>query len=98
MQFEKINLKNKQAEGFVFDFGSVKMVFAKTSSGMIGCGLFNVKAFDNFNIPAALIKGQKGLITNIEELLNGTVKEVNETASNKGIIVGMNAQQALEMM
>ncbi len=98
MRFEKIEFSNKTAEGYVFEFQNVNMVFAKTSDAFIGCGLFNPKAFDNFSIPAAIIKGQTGAISTINDLLSGTVKEANETASKKGVIVGMNAKKALELM
>lgn len=95
---EKIELGVKRADGFVFEFGPVNMVFAKTQGGMIGCGLINVMVFDNFSFPAALIKSASGPIKDLSGLLDGTVKEVNESASNKGVIVGMSGRKALEMM
>ncbi len=98
MLSDKIELDGKRADGFVFEFGPVNMVFAKTSSGMIGCGVFNVMAFDKFLFPAALIKSASGPITDISGLLEGTVKEANESASKKGVIVGMGARAALSMM
>ncbi|MFA5104674.1 MAG: DUF1805 domain-containing protein [Candidatus Margulisiibacteriota bacterium] len=98
MKAEKIQLDKKSADGFVFEFGPVNMVFAKTSSGMIGCGLVNVMVFDKFNYPAALIKSVSGAIKDLPGLLEGTVKEVNENASKKGVIVGMSGREALEMM
>ena len=98
MLSEKIELQEKKAEGFVFEFGPVNLVFAKTSTGMIGCGLINVMVFDKFSYPAALIKSASGAIIDLQGLLVGTVKEVNESASKKGVIVGMSGRQALEMM
>jgi len=98
MLSEKIELSEKKADGFVFEFGPVNMVFAKTSSGMIGCGLINVMVFDKFSYPAALIRSASGAIKDLPDLLDGTVKEVNESASRKGIIVGMSGRQALEIM
>lgn len=98
MLSEKIELSGKKADGFVFEFGPVNMVFAKTSSGMIGCGLFNIMTFDKFSYPAALIKSNSGAIKDLPGLLDGTVKEVNESASKKGVVVGMSGRQALEMI
>lgn len=98
MLSEKMDLSGKKAEGVVFEFGPVNMVFAKTSSGMIGCGLFNAMMFDKFSFPAAVIKSVSGPIKDLQGLLDGTVKEANESASKKGVMVGMSARQALEMM
>jgi len=99
MKMEKIQLSKKSAEGYVFEFGPVNLVFAKTDSGMIGCGLVDVVVFDKFNFPAARVKSSgSGAITDIDDLLDGTVKDVNETASKKGLTVGMTGRQALEMM
>ncbi len=98
MNKEQIDLNGKKADGHVIEFGPVNMVFAKTSSGMIGCGLFNVMMFDKFGFPAALIKSASGPIKDLNDLFAGTVKEVNEAASKKGVMVGMDAATALAMM
>jgi uncharacterized protein YunC (DUF1805 family) len=96
---EKVQLKNKQAEGFVIPLGSLNLVGVVTDIGMAGCGAFDVSALDNFNYPAVKVRSEKGSpIATIEDLLSGVVKEANGGAVKLGICVGMTGREALDMM
>jgi uncharacterized protein YunC (DUF1805 family) len=96
---KKIELPNKEADSFVIPFGKFNMVAIVTDIGMIGCGMFDVFALDNFNYPAARAKSSSGgLIVTVEDLLIGIVKDVNETAQKRGIEPGMTGFQALDLL
>lgn len=97
MKKEIIKLSKKNAEGYVYCFGPVNLVFAATDEGTVGCGIFDTATFDKFNFPAVRVKSSCP-ITNIEELLNAKAVMVNEAAVKLGINECMTGREALELM
>lgn len=96
---EKVQLKNKQADGFVIPLGALNLVGVVTDIGLAGCGAFDVSALENFNYPAVKVRSGKGFpIATIEELLSGIVKEANAGAVKLGICAGMTGREALDLM
>ena len=99
MIYEKVKLKNKQADGFVIPLGSLNLVGVITDIGMVGCGAFDVAALDNFSYPAVRVKSAKGsAIATIEDLLEGIVKDANAGAAKLGVRAGMTGKEALDLM
>ena len=99
MIYEKVELKNKQADGFVIPLGSLNLVGVITDTGMVGCGAFDVSALDNFSYPAARVKSAKGSsIATIEDLLEGIVQDANIGATKLGVRAGMTGKEALDLM
>ena len=74
------------------------IVCAITDRGLAGCAAFDVDVLDKFDIPAVNIKGQDGLINDADDLLEGTVSKVNETAKELGVRIGMSAKVALKII
>ena len=99
MFHEKIQLTNKEADGYVLPLGPVNLVYVVTDIGMVGCGAFDVAALDNFGYPAARVRPTRGAsIATIEDLLVGEVKDANEAAASLGVKVGMAGREALDYM
>ncbi len=98
MKTEIINIRNKNAEGYIIPLNGMTMVFAKTDKGFVGCGLFDIPVFERFASPAAKVKSSAGPITNIEGLLSANVIDLNESAKKLGIEQGMSGLEALEKM
>jgi uncharacterized protein YunC (DUF1805 family) len=99
MVHQKIKLAKKEAEGYVIPLGAVNLVFVFTDKGMVGCGAFDVAAFNNFSYPAARVKSKTGQrIATIDDLLDGIVKEANGEAVKLGIAVGMSGREAINHM
>jgi len=99
MIHEKVQLSNKQADGYVIPLGPVNLVNVVTDVGMVGCGAFDVAALDNFGYPAARVKAITGSsISTIDDLLAGAVKDANAAAIKLGVKVGMSGREALERM
>jgi uncharacterized protein YunC (DUF1805 family) len=97
MIHEKVQLTDKQADGYVIPLGPVNLVNAVTDSGMVGCGAFDVAALDKFGYPAARVKSIGGSsISTIDDLLAGVVKDVNAAASKRGVKIGMSGREALD--
>jgi uncharacterized protein YunC (DUF1805 family) len=99
MVSEKVQLKNKQADGFVIPLGPFNLVGVATDTGLVGCGAFDVSALDGFGYPAVKVRSGKGdPIATIEDLLSGIVKDVNKGAMSLGVRVGMTGREALDLM
>ena len=99
MHHEKVQLKNKQADGYIIPLGPVNLVTVVTDRGMVGCGAFDVIALDRFAYPAARVKSaQGGAIVTIEDLLSGVVNDVNAAAIKCGVAVGMSGREALDRL
>ncbi|MBD3344693.1 MAG: DUF1805 domain-containing protein [Chitinivibrionales bacterium] len=99
MIHEQLELNGRPINAYVIPCGPFNVVFADTGTGMIGCGAFDVAALDKFSYPAVKMAGAEGAsIITVDDLLKGTVKEVNVAAQQKGIEIGQNGQTALEKM
>ncbi len=95
----KIQLAEKQADGYVIPLGGIKLVSVVTDMGMVGCGAFDVAALNNFSYPAAKVRPSRGdSITSIDDLMAGIVKEVNPAAEKLGLKTGITGKEALEML
>ena len=99
MIHEKIQLADKQADGYVIPLGPVNLVNVVTDVGMVGCGAFDIAALNNFGYPAARVKSAgSGSIVTIDDLLTGTVKDANDAATKLGVNAGMSGREALNRM
>ncbi|HSD57764.1 MAG TPA: YunC family protein [Methanotrichaceae archaeon] len=95
----KIQLAEKQADGYIIPLGGIKLVSVVTDMGMVGCGAFDVAALNNFSYPAAKVRPSQGdSIASIEDLMAGIVKEVNPAAERLGLKAGITGREALEML
>ncbi|MFB3764891.1 MAG: YunC family protein [Methanotrichaceae archaeon] len=94
-----MQLKRKQADGYVIPLGPVNLVNVVTDVGMVGCGAFDVIALNNFGYPAAKVRPSQGSsIATIDDLLDGIVKEVNPAAEKLGLKVGITGREALDLL
>jgi uncharacterized protein YunC (DUF1805 family) len=95
----KIQLAEKQADGYIIPLGGIKLVSVVTDMGMVGCGAFDVAALNNFSYPAAKVRPSRGdSIASIEDLMAGIVKEVNPAAERLGLKAGITGREALDML
>ena len=94
---KKLKLAKKMADGYVIPLGPFNLVAVVSDKGMLSCGAFDVMAMDKHGYPAARVKSATGgLIATIDDLLAGTVKDANATATKLGIKVGMSGREALD--
>jgi len=95
----KIQLAEKQADGYIIPLGAIKLVSVVTDMGMVGCGAFDVAALNNFSYPAAKVRPSQGdSIADIDDLMAGIVKEVNPAAERLGLKAGITGREALNML
>jgi uncharacterized protein YunC (DUF1805 family) len=99
MVYQKVQLTNKQADGYIIPLGSINIVLVVTDVGMVGCGAFDVMAFDAFDYPAVRVKSTSGNpIATIDDLLAGVVKDANAEATKLGINIGISGREALDKL
>ncbi|MDO5846587.1 MAG: DUF1805 domain-containing protein [Methanocorpusculum sp.] len=88
----KINETNYQA--MVLSYPTVNIIFARTENSFLGCGVFDVNAFQRLGIPAAKVTG----ISTVDELFNKKIAECNELALLSGVEPNMTGGSALLKM
>jgi len=94
-----VQLPGKQADGYIIPLKKANIVCVITDVGMAGCGAFDVMILDNYEYPAVKMKSSTANpIATVDDLLAGTVKEVNNTAAKLGIKVGMTGREALDLL
>jgi uncharacterized protein YunC (DUF1805 family) len=99
MIHKRLQLAEKQADGYVIPLGPVNLVVIITDAGMLGCGAFDVAALDRFDYPAARASSPDGSpISTIDDLARATVKEANAAAGKRGVMAGMIGKEALNLL
>lgn len=99
MTHEKISLMGKKADAYVIPFGPVNLVALITAKGIIACGLIDVSVLDRFKYPAVKMKSATDHpISDINDLLNGQVREVNQAAAVLGVKTGMTGHNVLSKL
>ena len=81
-------------DAYCLELGSANLIFVKTSSGIVGCGFFDLATFEQFGIPAAKVTG----ISTIEDLLKGSVSATTPAAVLRGVNPGMSGEEAVRIL
>lgn len=99
MDHRIVQLKSKKADGYVIPLGKINLVNVVTDVGMVGCGAYDVAALDNFGYPAAKVRPAHGSsIATIDDLMQGIIKEANQSAEKLGVKVGITGKEALDLL
>ena len=97
MNHTRVQLKRKQAEGSVISPEPVNLVAVITDTDMVGSRAFDVQGLESFSYPATR-PSQGSSIANIEDLLQGIIKEANPVAEKRGLKAGLMSRVALELL
>jgi uncharacterized protein YunC (DUF1805 family) len=99
MDQEEIPLKKSTGAGYILPLGPVNLVWVVARNGLVGCGAIDVDALGKFGYPAARVRPVHGdRITTLEDLISGVVKDANPSAQQRGVRVGMNGKEALDLL
>jgi uncharacterized protein YunC (DUF1805 family) len=90
---ETIEVAGAPAEGYVIPMPACNLVFVTKGKALLGCGVLDVSALDKFGVAAIKVTG----VASVDDLLNGEVKAVNETAAGFGAAVGQTGREALAL-
>jgi uncharacterized protein YunC (DUF1805 family) len=70
-----------------------------TSRGLVGCGIYDIRAANEFNLAVAIARGTPAKpLREPEDLFNAKILEVSNAAERMGVKVGMNGREAVEAL
>ena len=92
-------MENGNATGVSVQWDGGQFCFVATKKGILGCGIFSIDIFDEFDMAGALAKGtpEKPLVEP-EELLSAKVSMVSSKAKDMGITEGMKGEEVLKKL
>lgn len=86
-------MKEDQLEKFQIQF-ELPLLIIRASNGILACGYINIETCNHAGDACAIVRG----VNNLDELVEGTVKEVSEKAAALGVQVGDSGEIALKKM
>ena len=70
-----------------------------TSKGLVGCGIYDIRAANEFNLAVAIARGTpSNPLREPEDLFEAKILEVSNAAERLGISPGMTGREAVEKM
>jgi uncharacterized protein YunC (DUF1805 family) len=70
-----------------------------TSKGLVGCGIYDIRAANEFNLAVAIARGTpKNPLREPEDLFDAKILEVSQAAEKLGLAVGMTGREAVEKL
>lgn len=95
----RISMEGGKATGVSVKWDGGRFCFIAADRGIIGCGIFNIKVFDEFKMAGALMKGTPECpYVEPEDLLNGKVTMISKAAAKLGITKGMTGKRVLKLL
>jgi uncharacterized protein YunC (DUF1805 family) len=94
-----LEFKGGQAIGTSYQWPGGQYCAIHTSKGLVGCGIYDIRAANEFNLAVAIARGTPAKpLRNPEDLFNAKILEVSQAAERLGISVGMTGKEAVEKM
>ncbi|MBC7085366.1 MAG: DUF1805 domain-containing protein [Methanomethylovorans sp.] len=94
MIIEQIKLKKGTAIGLHFELQNAPLLIIKADKGFVMCGYLDMNTAEKLGDVAVRVSG----VSTFEDVLCAEVKSISSRAQDLGIIVGMKAMDALELM
>ncbi len=94
MKEEHLQTGGGAACGYTLPLGGVNLVIVQADKGVVCCAAVDVHLLDKFGVAGASLSG----VSSVEDILNGAVQTVNQTAEVLGIKPGLSGREALERM
>lgn len=70
-----------------------------TSRGLVGCGIYDIRSANEFNLAVAIARGTLAKpLCEPEDLFEAKILEASQAAEKLGVKVGMTGRQAVEAM
>ncbi|MEX2113259.1 MAG: DUF1805 domain-containing protein [Pirellulales bacterium] len=70
-----------------------------TSRGLVGCGIYDIRAANEFSLAVAIARGTPAKpLCEPEDLFEAKILEVSRTAEAMGVKVGMTGREAVEAL
>lgn len=70
-----------------------------TTRGLVGCGIYDIRAANEFNLAVAIARGTPANpLCEPEDLFDAKILEVSRAAEKLGVKTGMTGREAVETM
>lgn len=94
-----LEFQGGQAIGSTYQWPGGQYCAIHTSKGLVGCGIYDIRSANEFNLAVAIARGtpQKPLCVP-EDLFNAKILEVSKAAEKLGVTPGMTGREAVEKM
>jgi uncharacterized protein YunC (DUF1805 family) len=70
-----------------------------TSKGLVGCGIYDIRAANEFSLAIAIARGTPAKpLRDPEDLFGAKILEVSQAAEKLGVRIGMTGKEAVETL
>lgn len=88
-----------QAVGSTYQWPGGQYCAIHTSKGLVGCGIYDIRSANVFNLAVAIARGTPAKpLREPEDLFNAKILEVSKAAEALGVAPGMTGREAVEKM
>ena len=88
-----------QAVGSTYQWPGGQYCAIHTSKGLVGCGIYDIRSANEFNLAVAIARGTPAKpLRDPEDLFNAKILEVSTAAEKLGVAVGMTGREAVEKL
>ncbi len=94
-----LEFEGGQAIGSSYQWPGGQYCAIHTARGLVGCGIYDIRAANEFNLAVAIARGTPAKpLRNPEDLFDAKILEVSEAAEKLGVSAGMTGRQAVEKL
>jgi uncharacterized protein YunC (DUF1805 family) len=94
-----LDFQGGQAVGSTYQWPGGQYCAIHTSRGLVGCGIYDIRSANEFNLAVAIARGTPAKPLRLpEDLLDARILETSVAAEKLGVTVGMTGRQAVEAM
>ncbi|MBI3837546.1 MAG: YunC family protein [Planctomycetia bacterium] len=94
-----LEFRGGQAIGTSYQWPGGQYCAIHTSKGLVGCGIYDIRAANEFSLAVAIARGTPAKpLRDPEDLFNAKILEVSQAAEKLGISPGMTGKEAVEKM
>jgi uncharacterized protein YunC (DUF1805 family) len=88
-----------QAIGSTYQWPGGQYCAIHTSNGLVGCGIYDIRSANEFNLVVAIARGTPAKpLREPEDLFNAKILEVSQAAEKLGVKPGMTGREAVETL
>lgn len=88
-----------EAIGSTYQWPGGQYCAIHTSQGLVGCGIYDIRSANEFNLAVAIARGTPAKpLREPEDLFGAKILEVSNAAEALGVAPGMTGREAVEKM
>ncbi len=88
-----------QAVGATYQWNGGQYCAIHTVNGLVGCGIYDIRSADEFNLVVAIARGTPAKpLREPEDLFEASIREVSQAAAKLGVTPGMTGREAVEKL